>query len=374
MRIAVVIDPWECRHTNGAVISTRRFVRALGKRGFEFSVLCAEGGLEPVAEVDTIRLPRLSVFGYASRLASRKDTLLAKPIHSVVKRVLCHADVLHVQLPGPLGLNAIRHARALGLPVIVSCHAQAENLLWHLGLTSRSLALVAQRLAVELVYNRANLVIAPTSFAANLLRCHGLCAAVRVISNGVPRAYFVSPARRGDGRFRILCAGRLVREKRQETLIRAVQLSAKRDRIDLRFTGHGPERGRLERLARRLGVNAAFGWVGEATLIELYRAADLMVHPSLIELEGMSVIEAMAAAGTVLMSDSQDSATKDFATRPEVVFRADDPVDLAKRIDFWLERDELRVNQGRENQRLARRFAHARSVDALANVYREAHS
>jgi hypothetical protein len=34
-------------------------------------------------------------------------------------------------------------------------------------------------------------------------------------------------------------------------------------------------------------------------------------------------------------------------------------VDLAKRIDFWLERDEVRVNLGRENQRLARRSAHA---------------
>ena len=112
----------------------------------------------------------------------------------------------------------------------------------------------------------------------------------------------------------------------------------------------------------------------EPTLIELYRAADLVVHPSLIELEGMSVIEAMATGGTVLMSDSEDSATREFATRPEVGFRADDPVDLAKRIDFWLERDEMRVNQGRENQRLGRRFAHARSADALASAYREAHS
>ena len=132
MHIALVADPWECRFTNGAVISTRRFVRSLVKRGFEFSVLCAEGGVEPVAEVDTIRFPRLSVFGYASRLASRKNTLLARPIHSVVKRVVCHADVLHVQLPGPLAVNAIRQARALGIPVIVSFHAQAENLLWHL--------------------------------------------------------------------------------------------------------------------------------------------------------------------------------------------------------------------------------------------------
>ena len=374
MRVGLVLDPWEFPF-NGTVISARRFVRALANRGFEFSVLCAEGererGRSPTKEegVDTIRFPKLSMPGYNGVMREMRVPW-AKPVRSALDSALRPVDLLHVQVASPLGMAATRQARALRLPVLWTFNVQPENMLWNMGFKSSWLSHLVSRVGLPRIYNRADLVIAPSPFAAELLLRHGVTVPIRVISNGVPDAFFVSPARSTD-RFRVLSVGRFAREKRLGTLLRAVARSAKRHIIEVRLTGVGPDRGRLERLARRLGVNAAFEWVDDATLIERYRAADLVVHTSAIELEGMAVLESMAASNTVLIADSGRSACSRLANRPEASFRTDDSVDLAKKIDFWIDRDDERLSQGRENQRRARRFAHARSVDALADLYAE---
>ena len=296
---------------------------------------------------------------------------LAKPVPSVLREALEDVDLLHLQLPSFMGYKALRHARARGIPSVCAFHVQPENLLANMRLPSARLAQALYRLSVRLIYEAATVVVAPSPFAADMLRQHGLARPVRVISNGVPESFFVPPIRRRDGRFRILSVGRLAKEKGQATLLRAVQRSAWRKQIDLRFVGIGPERRRLERLAERLRVSAVFESVDEPTLIERYRAADVFVHTGAVELEGIAVLEAMASQTTVVVADSRLSASTAFATRPEAIFRADDADDLARKIDFWLDRVDERTRQGRMNQQVARSYAHPLTAKAMADLYLE---
>lgn len=79
--------------------------------------------------------------------------------------------------------------------------------------------------------------------------------------------------------FTLLFLGRLVPTKGVDRLIRAV--SDLPIDIDLRIAGDGPERARLESLARRLGVNARFeGWVHGERKERLLRSCDALVVPS----------------------------------------------------------------------------------------------
>jgi len=79
--------------------------------------------------------------------------------------------------------------------------------------------------------------------------------------------------------FTVLFLGRLVPVKGVDRLIRAVaDLSFD---VSIRIAGDGPERRRLELLARQVGVNAHFeGWVCGVQKEKLLRSCDALIVPS----------------------------------------------------------------------------------------------
>jgi len=78
---------------------------------------------------------------------------------------------------------------------------------------------------------------------------------------------------------RILFVGRLMDVKGVDYLIRAIAQVGRKLRLTV--AGEGPERERLETLAKRLGVEAEFaGWVGTREKISLIQQADLVAVPS----------------------------------------------------------------------------------------------
>ncbi len=130
---------------------------------------------------------------------------------------------------------------------------------------------------------------------------------VQVIPNGVDTEFFVPPHSkppRNDTVLRILFVGRFRQQKNLPFLFRQVaQLPPAA--FELHLVGDGPEKERLEELARKLGISSAItwhGWLSPAALLPLYQSADCLVNPSLYE--GMSnvVLEAMACGLPVIVS------------------------------------------------------------------------
>ncbi|MEK6644635.1 MAG: glycosyltransferase family 4 protein [Planctomycetota bacterium] len=94
--------------------------------------------------------------------------------------------------------------------------------------------------------------------------------------------------------FVIVWTGRLSPEKNGETLLRAIALdSSKARRVIL--VGDGPERARLETLARELGLSDVVRFTGACDDVRPYlHAADAFAFPSRGESFGGSLAEAMA--------------------------------------------------------------------------------
>ncbi len=364
-RIAVVIDPWDYPF-NGTVVSTRRFIDSLTRAGYRFQLLALPG--PGVAEDEAFA--QLSIPGVNGIINAMKAPL-AKPDRAKIRRLLEGCDLLHVQYPFFLAWAAIEEARALGIPVVCSFHVQPENILQNLGLSSRTLSRWLYRFLIRSIYSKATQVIAPSAFAASLLEAHGYQGPISVISNGVPNRFFTVERRPRQGRQLLLSVGRLAQEKQQETLLRAVALSAHRDLLDVVLAGVGPREERLKRLAAELGISARIGWVDDDELLSLYGEADLFVHAGTIELEGMSVLEAMAAGNTVVVSDSADSACATLIHEANARFAMGDPADLAKRIDYWMDHPERRLAQGRSNRQDAQAHAHERTSERLMRFYEE---
>ena len=116
----------------------------------------------------------------------------------------------------------------------------------------------------------------------------------------------------GDGRFRILFVGRLVKRKGVNHLIEAVQALPAELRASLTVIGDGPERGALAAQVREGGLEARVnfrGRVADSELKESYAASDVFVLPSVRDAkgdtEGLGVVllEAMSYGVPVVGSD-----------------------------------------------------------------------
>jgi len=220
------------------------------------------------------------------------------------------------------------------------------------------------------LYNRAKLVLTPSQFAADQLRQHGLIKPVSVLSNGVPDEFFKLERMHTDNdRLQLLSVGRLAPEKHQRTILEAVAGSRFRDQIDIQLIGTGPLQQELENYSQRLGLDATIGPVDDETLRSAYQSADLFVHGGEIELEGMSVLEAMAAGNAILVSDSASSAAVEFVTHPNSLFRQGDVADLTEKIDYWLADSPARTQSGLDNRERAATRHHQQSVNQLLGIY-----
>jgi glycosyltransferase involved in cell wall biosynthesis len=146
-----------------------------------------------------------------------------------------------------------------------------------------------------------------------------LAAAVDVVPCGIAASRVLTAAgdRPGDGP-PLIYAGRLLEHKRLDLVLRAVQRLAQSDggggagRPLLTVFGEGPDRERLEALARELGVAGRVLFRGhvqssEEVWRELGRAR-LAVQPSAREGFGLFPLEAMAAGLPVVFCASPESA------------------------------------------------------------------
>jgi len=199
----------------------------------------------------------------------------------------------------PDGVAAVRIARALGKPVVLTARGSDTSQLPHLPFAG---AMIRRALA------EADGIIAVSAGLKEGLVALGVPAAkVRVLRNGVDTALFHPPADRAALRRElgfdaptILSVGLLIPRKRHHLTIEALrELPGHR----LVILGEGPERPALEALAARLGLADRVRMPGARPHQELprwYGAADVMVLASAREGWANVLLESMACGTPVV--------------------------------------------------------------------------
>lgn len=365
LRIAFVADAYR-EGLGGGVVTARRFVELLRKD--HDVVVVTVGTDEPdLVGLRGFELPLRAMKAMRWRFAVPDATRLARAFEGV--------DIVHLQHPFWLAFGALAAARRADVPVVSAFHVQPENLLYNLGLRSAPrLRRLLYRLWVRGLYDRADAVVCPSPMARERLLEHGLRKPCHVVSNGVPPWFqrrAASPGDEAEDTFMILMVGRLAPEKRHDVVMDAVARCRHRERIQLVVAGSGPLEEEVRRRGATLARPARIAWVHEDALLDLYSRAQLFVHASEVELEGMAVLEAMSCGLPTLVADAPESAAAAFAQGPGFLFRAGDPDDLAARIDHWIEhRAELEAS-GEAHRRNAGAHSLEESVRSLVQVYLE---
>jgi glycosyltransferase involved in cell wall biosynthesis len=362
VRIAFVTDTFD-GGIAGGVVSALRFVDGLRRR-HEVTVV-ATGKPAP---------GKVVIPGFQVPLHSMRENrfTFGWPQRSLLEKVFADVDVVHLNFPFLLGFGALRIARRMGVPTVAAFHVQPENVLMNVGIRSPLLARWGYRRWVRGFFDLADAVVCPSDFAAERLRSFGLTVPAWVVSNGAPghrtRASVRRMLRRPDPAV-VLCVGRLAREKRQDVIIDAVARSRYRNQIRLVMAGAGPLEQPLRERAQRHGLAMELGYVSDTRLAELYAEAHLFVHASEVELEGIAVLEAMAAGLPVLVADAPDSAARRWAAGKDFLFQPGDPQDLAAHLDRLLDTPGTLAEGSRHSLTQVARHDLQRSTRSLERVY-----
>ena len=334
-------------------------------------VYCLPKRINEYIEEHCVGFARLRVPGI-NFILDRMKAPLGLPNRKKLQQVIKEADLLHVQFPFFLGHGAIAEAKRQDKPVVMSFHVQPENILSNLGLSSRWLTKLLYRFFIWRFYRRADCVIAPSLFAANLLHDAGFTQPITVLSNGVTESFFLASTPMNQmPPFHVVSVGRLAKEKEAAS---PVDSSCGRESFSktiygLPWRAPVPRQESLVRLAAALKVDAEIGRVSDERLKTLYQTADVFVQTSAVELEGMSVLEAMAAGCPVLINHSITSAVPEFVTAPEATYAMNDEEDLRRKLDAMLADHDLRAAVSRGNRKIAQSRHHDRSVNLLADIY-----
>ena len=193
---------------------------------------------------------------------------------------------------------AIWIAKLRGIPVVVNYRGGGAEAFF-----ARSFLLVRPSL------RRADAVVVPSGFLERVFARRGIAASV--VPNIVDLARFSSlgAADRvaAGGPPHVIVTRNLEQIYDIGTALRAFALLLPRFPLArLTIAGSGPERDKLESLAASLGLGNAVTFTGEldnAAMAELYRAATLMLNPSLVDNMPISILESLASGVPVVSTN-----------------------------------------------------------------------
>jgi len=129
-----------------------------------------------------------------------------------------------------------------------------------------------------------------------------------VPENGLRRSICSRPTASSGrhGKLELIFAGALVPYKACDLALRAVAPVLRSGSAHFTVVGDGPERGRLEQLAKSLEIAKMVLFCGEvshAEVLERLRSSDVFVYPSVREFGGAVVFEALATGAVPLVAD-----------------------------------------------------------------------
>ncbi|MGB7957910.1 MAG: glycosyltransferase [Minisyncoccia bacterium] len=310
MRIAIFSDTFPPQ-VNGVASVVRDSVIALTELGHEVAVFTVTGAdrteQTPSGKPYAVKkLPSLSV----PKFIYQGDTYafaLPPGIGTIRALKKFKPDIIHTHTPFFAGWGAVIGKKACSIPLVGTHHTFYDDYLKHVKLDYPWGKKFSWKYTIA-YYNHANIVTSPSRALSSELHGHGLTRPLQVMPNPVNVDFFVPAAngakklqlkrRFGAGKRSLVYMGRISYEKDIDQALRAfAQASRKLPDLTFMIVGDGPERKKLEALAKELGVAGKViftGMLHREDLRAALQANDAFVTASRSENMPVSVIEAMA--------------------------------------------------------------------------------
>ncbi len=310
--ISLIIVSGDLRVIGGLQIYVRRFIDFAEKMGFSIEVI-HRPGIFPCWFSSKANPSRSSaIIERSADLPSWVRYVLTFFTFVLYGSLYClkvistsHATLIHVQDTGYAGLVGLFVSKFTGRPLILHVHGK----LWTDSFSSYSY--YERTIGLLIAKNSDRIILVSRDLLLYYRTLRVPSDKMIVLPTGVNLGLFhLNPLFNSSGAsstskmLKIGYVGRLDRIKNVESLIRgfAKVTSRSADQLSLIIVGDGPDRRRLEDLARNLGVNATFkGFVND--VVNELSEIDVFVLPSLSEGCPLSLFEAMASGKAIIASN-----------------------------------------------------------------------
>lgn len=337
MNITIVCDILG-KENNGTTIAAMNLIRHLKKQGHNVTIVCNDE--DKKNDKGYFVVPELKI-PIVTTIIHNNGVKVSRLNKKILQEAINGADLVHLLLPFKLSHYAVKYCKKNNIKTTASFHCQAENVTCHAHLKNcKSANKLIYKYFYHRVYKYVDMIHYPTQFIRDVFesivgKTNGL-----VISNGVNMNYDGLKTNKPESlkdKFVILNVGRYCNEKNQQVLLQAINYSKYKNKIHLILAGFGPDKRKLIKLSKKFKLNTEFNFYSHDELRNIIRYVDLYVHPADIEIESISCIEAISCGLVPIVSDSKRSATRYFAIDEKSIFKNNDPIDLANKIDYWIE-------------------------------------
>ena len=380
LNVAIICDPIGINKA-GVTVSALRFGKLLTERGHHVIFI----GARSKEHKNHNYHDGIKIYRYRSLpIPKSGGWYSAFPTIKELKKVFRkeNIDIVHMFLPMSGAIVAIKAARSLNIKTVAHSHSQPENLFMSMPRLIRPTLCYIWNKYLAWFYSKADSLIYPSEMARSLLNKLGRANQPSyIISNGVnidkfkifPVGNFYERFNIPDNKIKLLFVGRLFPEKSIDTLIKTIPHIIKEYKnIHLMIVGAGYLRPQLEKLMYSLKVDqyvTFLGLISEEDIILAYNASDIFVLPSIAELEGMAVLEAMACSKPIIIANSKESASRYFVDDNGLLFEPQNAVDLAEKILTIISDKGLREKMGQRSLEISKNYDIDKSVLKLEQLY-----
>ncbi|MCH5171745.1 MAG: glycosyltransferase [Erysipelotrichales bacterium] len=326
---------------NGTTIAAMNLINYLTKKGHNVKVVCPDA--DKRGKENYYIIPVANLGHILNKVLEMNKIVAAKYDKTTIYDAVKDADIVHIMIPVFIARKTAKLLKSLDIPISAGFHAQAENLTAHLGMKNFHFANHLTYLFYNKnLYKYVDGIHYPTQFIRDYFEkeikktTNGY-----VISNGVNDIYRVRPSvkpKEFEDKFCILFTGRYSKEKSHMVLLKAIEKSKYKDKIQLICAGDGPLKKKLVKYSEKHLTNMPmFNFFTREELLDVINYSDLYCHPAEIEIEAISCLEAICCGLVPVIANSPRCATKAFAIDERSLFKVNDSDDLAQKIDYFIE-------------------------------------
>jgi glycosyltransferase involved in cell wall biosynthesis len=369
---------------NGVATFSRNLAQGLAARGHEVVVIAPSQTGRRYKEIDenyTIERTRALPFPFYQNF--RISMMPQAEVREIIKKF--KPDVIHIQMLMGNGRAAMIYGKKFGIPIVATNHAMPENLLDNLKLLApfaKPIGYMIKEYGARF-HSNADYVTLPTQAAIDLFdgNIDDINVPIKAISNGINLSKF-KPGKVPAELLKkyhiptdvpvVTYLGRLDSEKHVGTLVRAFAQVLQKTDAHLMIVGSGNDLENLTELAEELGIAdkvTLTGRIPEEDKPGIHRIGKVFVMPSPVELQCISMLEAMASGLPVI--GVNDGALHELAQdgKNGYLVQTDDVDAMAAKIIKLLSDEKLREKMAKESVKIAKTHDIEHTLDEFEGIY-----